>query len=77
MSNKQLDNQQAKETSLVPSHPFVMPIIGSIGCVKTTTLVNLLTNEQFYKKKFHRIIFISITAELDEKTKKVLDCPNI
>jgi hypothetical protein len=77
MSIKQLDNQQARETSLVPSHPFVMPIIGAIGCGKTTTLVNLLTNEQFYKKKFHRIIFISVTAELDDKTRKILDCVDI
>jgi hypothetical protein len=75
MSNKikQLDNQQNTETSLVPHHCFCMPIVGSIGEGKTTILVNLLTSTDFYKQKFHRIVFISVTAELDEKIQRIFE----
>jgi hypothetical protein len=53
-------------------HPFVCPLIGSIGSGKTTTLVNLLSSTDFYKQKFHRLIYISCSADLDEKQQRIL-----
>jgi len=73
----QKDSQQSTEVSLLPQHPFVLPCCGAISSGKTTLLVNMLTSKEFYKQQFNRIIFISVTANLDEKIKEILECPDI
>jgi hypothetical protein len=74
---RQLDNQQSDEIDLLPKHSFVCPIVGNIASGKTTIMLNLLTNEDFFKKKYHRIIFISPTCALDEKTLELLKMPDL
>jgi hypothetical protein len=70
---KPVDHQAStNDESLIPLHPFVMPIIGSIGEGKSTLLCNLLTKTAFYKQQFNRILFISHTADLDDKIQTIL-----
>ncbi len=60
---KTFDKQKSSNTeSLIPLHPFVLPVVGVVASGKTTIMTNLLTNKEFYKQKFNRIIFISVTA---------------
>jgi KaiC/GvpD/RAD55 family RecA-like ATPase len=41
--------------SPLPDRPFFMAIIGSAGTGKTSTLVNLLSSKQAYRKAFHHV----------------------
>lgn len=78
MKVKKYDNQRSDDnTVLVPNPAFVLPIIGCIASGKTTLLTNLLTSKEFYKQKFSRVLFISCTADLDEKVRNILECPDI
>ena len=75
---KTYDKQRSSDdTVLIPNHPFVLPIIGSIASGKTTLLTNLLMEKEFYKQKFNKLIFISCTADCDEKVQNILECPDI
>lgn len=68
---RSLDNQTTQEDTLIPRHPFTMQINASKAGGKTTTILNMLINPNMYKKKFHRIIWISPTATLDEKIQEL------
>jgi len=63
-----LDKQSNKEkSSLLPKIPFTIQLIGQKSSGKSSTLLNMLLNEDMLCKKFHNIFFISPTAKLDEK----------
>src|SRR5690349_14242992 len=74
---KQVDSQRSTEISLVPIHPIVMPCVGSVAFGKTSLLIHVMLNKDIYFQKFHRIIFISITHNIDEKVAKILESPDI
>lgn len=66
---KALDNQfgEQKETFL-PKIPFSCYIVAQKKAGKSTLLLNMLLNKELLRNKFNRIIFISPTAKMDEKT---------
>lgn len=70
---KPLDNQISAKNSNIPRLPFNLAIVSPKGSGKTTLLINLLVNEDFYKKKFNDIYIFSPTFHNDEKWKKIFE----
>ncbi|MEN9909276.1 MAG: hypothetical protein RLZZ540_2425, partial [Bacteroidota bacterium] len=67
LSIKPLDSQRPKKSSAIAAPPFTSYIVSQKGGGKSTLLLNMLTNPQIYKNKFHQVYLISPTSALDEK----------
>lgn len=69
---KALDNQNPTDgEALFFPHPFCTYVVAPIGAGKTTMTINVL--RKFYKGFFHRLVFISSTAHLDDKLKLLFE----
>ena len=69
---KAYDSQIKKAPTLIPKPPAQILLCSPIGSGKTTVLINMLLNEEFYKSYFHRIIIFAPTFDRDDKWKKIL-----
>ena len=76
-SIKPLDAQLSQEPSLLPRHPCVLNIVSPIGMCKSTLLIRLVTEDVFFKGKFHRIVIFSPTFYLDPKWTSVLSIKGV
>lgn len=65
-----LDNQKDNNIDTKIKTPFSMYLNASKGGGKSTLILNLLLNENFLRKKFNRILWISPTSKFDEKIQK-------
>jgi hypothetical protein len=72
-----LDNQISSEPSLIPRIPCILNIVSPIGCGKSTLLIRLITQDVFFKGKFHRIILFSPTVFLDRKWESALNVKGV
>ena len=77
MPGQSHDNQRSRGASLIPTAQFVFACSGQIASGKSTVMINLLTEKDKFFQKFHRIILISPTIELDEKMSIISNCPDI
>lgn len=66
---KKIKLRPAMENCTIPAFPQSLVMVGSTRSGKTTALMNLMTNHNFYKG-FHNFVFLfSITAKLDDSFK--------
>lgn len=47
--------------------PWVMLISGARGCGKSSLIINLIRNKEFYYRKYHNLFLLSATAFHDKK----------
>ena len=66
------DKQLSDKPSLFPESVHCTAVIGSVGAGKTSCLLSLLLHGGWHRY-YNRIIFISSTANLDPKVKKLFD----
>lgn len=74
-----LDNQKksGQSNSVIPQHQFSLLLLAPRGSGKTTTLLNLMMNPNFYKGFFNNIYIWSPTLRQDEKWRTLLDTSGI
>ena len=71
------DNQAAVGSFLVPSTPFICCLSGQIGAGKSSTMLGMLLDKDKLFQKFHRLILISPTLDLDEKMELLMEKENL
>ena len=76
-SIKPLDSQVSQEPSRIPRHPCVLNIVSLIGMGKSTLLIRLITEDVFFRGKFHRIVIFSPTCYLYPKWTSVLSIKGV
>lgn len=69
---KTFDKQQKDGSFLIPNFTSVVGLCGSIASGKSTLLLNLFLDKDYYYQKFNRILIFSPVIGLDEKLNKLL-----